>query len=346
LEGKGAKSSLVLNAHMDVLPAVGQWEFPPFCGEVRQGKILGRGAADMKTGLTASLVAFALIRDLEIELPGKIHLTLVSDEETGGNWGTKWLLDNDPKLQGDACLIAEPGGINAVGIGEKGICELKLKAGGLGAHAAYNLGDNAIVKMSKLIQILVNMIGMKGRTPKDLIDLIQKEKLFIEKEYGRETGLVLDGLSVNVGVIRGGVKVNLVPNSCEIELDIRLPIGFSQYRIRRELEKRFNEAGLQNVDVIKWDTCDGNYTPPNEKIVLLLRKNVKEVVGTDPKNVIKLGATDGRFFRQKHIPTATFGPLPRNMGAPNEYVTVAELLQITKVLSGTIIDYFLYRSFR
>lgn len=85
LAGRRASPHFVLNGHLDVFPAddPGLWDYPPFCGEVRNGKILGRGVADMKAGTTASLCAFLVAADLSLDLPGRLTLTIVSDEAAG-----------------------------------------------------------------------------------------------------------------------------------------------------------------------------------------------------------------------------------------------------------------------
>ena len=131
IEGSSPGSHLVLNGHMDQFPAeVGEpWTVDPYLGEVIDGKLYGRGAADMKGGLAGLVYSFCLIGEMGLDLPGKLTLMVVSDEETGGKWGTKWLLDNMPELLGDACLNAEPSGLTTR-IGEKEAVRSAMEAKG------------------------------------------------------------------------------------------------------------------------------------------------------------------------------------------------------------------------
>ena len=116
---------LVLNGHCDVVPPgnLEKWDFNPFCGEIRNGKILGRGTSDMKTGLAGLLFVMGILSDEKIDLGGQIVLTVVPDEEVSGAWGSKWLVESGT-IKGDACLIAEPTGYFNCEIGQKGSCLL------------------------------------------------------------------------------------------------------------------------------------------------------------------------------------------------------------------------------
>jgi len=344
IEGTKEKPNFVLNGHMDEFPAeVGKpWDFPPRAGEVRQGKIMGRGASDMKGGLTASLFAFTLIKDLEINLPGKLTLTLVSDEETGGRWGTEWLLNNVPDATGAACLSGEPTGLDSVGIGEKGPNWVKLKAPGIPAHGAYPypVGGNAITKMAKALLAAQELEKLRGSFPKNMRKVIEDSKRTQERDIGRGAGRFVEFVTVNAGTISGGVKVNMVPGACEAELDIRAPIGVSTEQIRLKLESKLRNAGVGDVSCEFLDRNGASYTPPNDKLVKIVKKNVKLVTKKEPRLFIDPGASDLRFYMRRGIPSVVFGPRQHGMGAENEYIAVKDLLKVTQVHAGTIVDYF------
>lgn len=344
-EGVREKPNLVLNAHMDVFPAGDSesWDLPPFSGRVEDGKIWGRGVADMKGGLTAFVVILVLFKEMGVKLPGKLTLSLVSDEETGGRWGTKWLLDNVQVVNGDACLNSEPSGLKAVWVGEKGVCWLRLKTFGKSAHGAVPmLGDNAVVNMSKIITIAESFRQMKIKSPVEIEDVMEEAKSSLEAipGFGKGLGDLLDHVSVNVGRIRGGTTVNMVPESCEIELDTRLPIGITpqEFKNRLEDELRNNKVGKVNCEFITMTKA--SYTSPKEDIVRLIRRNAKDLLGEDLKHGFWVGTTDIRFFRQKGIPSAIYGTRMYNVGAVNEYMQVDDLIKIVKIHSGTILDYY------
>jgi succinyl-diaminopimelate desuccinylase len=98
-EGKGPGKHLVLNGHIDVFPAgdPANWTHGPWSGDVADGYIWGRGAADMKCGTTASIFTYAYLHRLRDRLKGRLTLTVVSDEETFGPWGTRYLMENHPE---------------------------------------------------------------------------------------------------------------------------------------------------------------------------------------------------------------------------------------------------------
>ena len=110
--GAGSGRHLVLNGHLDVFPVGDRaaWARDPWSGEIADGRVHGRGTVDMKCGTTALLFVFAYLYRLRAGLPGRVTLTVVSDEETGGKWGTAWLIENCARevraKSGSGALIA------------------------------------------------------------------------------------------------------------------------------------------------------------------------------------------------------------------------------------------------
>jgi succinyl-diaminopimelate desuccinylase len=266
-------------------------------------------------------------------------LSFVSDEETGGTWGTKWLLENLPVLRGDACLIGEAGGTQAVGIGEKGVCWLRLRSRGMSAHAAHGTGVNAIATMSKAIQIVQTLLNLKGSASKELEELIENQRPLAVKEWGPGASKALDHVTANIGTIQGGTKINLVADGCEAELDIRVPIGLTLDQVKRFLDEGFRDEGLGEVESEFIYKVEPNYTRPGERIVKLVRQNSKEIVGKAAIPVLRLGMTDARLFRGMSIPTVVYGPTAYHMGGPNEHIMVEDLISTAKVHAGVIVDY-------
>jgi succinyl-diaminopimelate desuccinylase len=338
--------SIVLNGHLDVFPAGTEgWKFPPFCGDVKDGKILGRGATDMKAGVAASLFAYAIIQELKVKLPGKLVLSLAADEESGGRWGTDWLLDNVPALTGDACLIAEPGGLGAVVFGEKGRCQFRVTAKGIAGHSPMPIHTvNAIVKMARVIPAMDALKDLEVKIPDELTGPIQEGKAYYDKHLGEGAGRVLDHLTVNVGVIKGGTNINTVPDLCEVDVDVTLPFGITPQEAKHEFDSRLKAAGMDGVE------CEfiqeypfhrpALYTPTSERIVRLVRENVKAITGIEPRYFIKHWGTDGKFFRKRGIPTVIYGTSEMT-AAPNEYVLADELIKVTKVHACAIVDFLL-----
>lgn len=330
---------LVLSGHMDVFPAGEGWASPPFSGEIRDGRIHGRGAGDMKSGIAVALFLASLLKELDVELRGSLTLAFVSDEETGGRWGTEWLLKNVAAARGDACLIGESSGIRTIGVGEKGVLWLRVRAAGVSGHAAYGLGESAIVKITRVLDIVSDLHGRRARTPKELAGILRRQRPVAEKLWGAGTGRLGGMVTVNVGTLRGGGQVNLIPDRCEAEIDLRIPPGLTAERIERQIRRRVNARSLRGVDIEATNRCDPYVTSPQTRLIRLLIANCRALVGVHSLPVVRLGMTDGRLFRKEGIPTAIFGPRVRNMGGPDETIEARELLQVAHVHLGAILDY-------
>jgi len=133
--------------------------------------------------------------------------------------------------------------------------------------------------------------------------------------------------------------VNLIPQSCEAELDIRVPPGMTTAAVEREVRLRVDRLRLTTVRVEVLNRCDPYVTPVHEKLIRYLRVNSQSVSRREALSVVRLGYTDGRFFRRAGIPTAIYGPRVYNMGGPDESVEEKELLRIARVHVAVIVDY-------
>ena len=129
----------MLNGHLDVFPVGDRaaWSRDPWSGEIVDGRVHGRGTVDMKCGTTALLFVFAYLYRLRDALPGRVTLTVVSDEETGGRWGSAWLVENCADVLGDCVLNTEPSGLQTVRFGEKWMLWLRFRIAVQGGHSAY-----------------------------------------------------------------------------------------------------------------------------------------------------------------------------------------------------------------
>mgnify|MGYP001104650152 CR=1 FL=1 len=348
--GNKGEPSLVLNGHMDVVPAGDRdrWSFPPFSGRIKDGKILGRGSTDMKGGLTSLITAFIAINHHIEKLPGSLILTIVPDEETGGKYGTSWLIDSG-NLKGNACIVGEPGALDKTYVGEKGACWLRLSAKGIPAHGSLPLlGENAIDKLVPALPIIKKIELQKVNVPADIKEIIQFSKEFFIKTSQRKIGAnnsignVLDHYTVNTGVVSGGSKINTVPESCSAEIDIRIPPGASSKEVEMQVLNLLAKEKI-NINCRLIMASDPNYTSPDERIYTLLSQNVKEVTGSILQPLFATGFTDGRFFRLSDIPTLNYGPGDISyIHGFNEYIKAEDIITAAKVIARTIIDYFFH----
>ena len=333
------RPNLVFSGHLDEFPAGGGWTFPPFAGKLAGGRIMGRGAGDMKAGLAVALFVVTLLKERAVALDGRVTLAFASDEETGGRWGTEWLLANVPDARGDACLIGESSGTWSIGIGEKGVLWLRLAAAGVSGHAAYGQGDSAVGKMLAALKEIEAFRGTTARTRKETVEVMRRQRPLVEKRWGPGTGRMAERLTTSLGTIRGGGQVNLIPARCEAEIDLRLPPGMSTRMLEARIRRRLKARGLGDVEVTSFNRCDPYVTSPRHRLIGALIANGRGVLGTAPSPVIRLGYTDGRFFRREGIPTAVYGPPVHRMGGPDEYVEQDEVLKTALVHLGTTLDY-------
>lgn len=210
--GQG-KPSIVLIAHLDVVPAGDGWKTDPFKPVVKNGKIFGRGALDNKGCFAVSHAAIKAFLKRNPKFKGTIYLLAVADEEMGSELGMKWLVKQGFKA--DFGLIPDSGLMNTAIIGEKGNVYLKITSLGKQAHGSTpELGINAIRKMAQLI-------------------LAIKEIKWTQKIHPS-----FKPLTLNIGQIEGGYAPNIVPAKAEIKIDIRYPLGMNQNEIVRVIKSR------------------------------------------------------------------------------------------------------------
>lgn len=187
---------IVLEAHMDTVSAAGM-SIEPWKAEIKSGKLYGRGACDTKAGLAAMMHAVASLVEQKLTPNCEVMFAATVDEEYSYR-GVVALCESD--FRADVAIVAEPTGLQAV-IASKGLVRWKIEARGKAAHSAKpHLGVNAIVHMAKVIMA------------------IQQDTL----ELTRIEHRLLGPATCNVGLVRGGVQINFVPDRCEIEIDRRL----------------------------------------------------------------------------------------------------------------------------
>jgi len=339
--GRRHHPRFVFNGHLDHFPSddPALWSFPPYGAGVRDGKILGRGSCDMRGGLTASLFAYLLVHEHRLPLVGPLTLMMVADEETGGALGTGHILDRRPELAGDACMIGEPESPDGLRLGEKGKCQFRLVAEGAPRHGGLGTGDDVIVRLGAALQEARKIIELPDRPPDDLLPVLETMSGYVRSEYDAGRQWLYRHPSMSAGVIRGGIKVNVVPRRCEVEIDCRLPFGITPQDIKADVEGRLAAAGLSEVRFEYMPPLfTASYTSPGHRLVEMARANAAVATGKPPKLTIANSGTDARYFRPRGVPTLVFGPRPHGLAAPDEYITVDDLVAVTKVHLGTALD--------
>ena len=306
--GKG-KKTILLNGHMDVVPEGDSrmWRADPYSGKLDGKGLYGRGAADMKGGLATMMHVFAEIAD---RTDHKVMFTAVPDEEIGGEKGARHLAD---RYAPDLVLLGEPSKSEMIGLGEKGLLQIKLIGEGRTAHASLpSLGKNAIMKVVRDIERLSEISNVRINAPKEVRPLLQEGV----RRLGKDVGII----TFNPGTINGGLKPNVVPDHCEVGIDMRLPPGITIKKAISIARSLIKETKIQ-ID----STSEPNVTSPSVKEVARFIRTAKEH-SPNARAVIKNGATDGCYFRYKGVPVVGFGPGSNELThSYNEYVSLREI---------------------
>jgi acetylornithine deacetylase/succinyl-diaminopimelate desuccinylase-like protein len=322
---------LVLNGHLDTYPLgdPAGWTADP-AGERRDGRLYGRGAADMKGGIAASIVAMAALAAHPELWGGEAVLTLAGDEESMGVLGTRHLIETVPHAVGDAAIIGDAGSARVLRFGEKGFLWVELEATGRASHGAHvHLGVNAITRLRGALDALSGLSALPVAPPPEVTAAIQAAQPVSEPLSGPGEADVLSSVTVNIGWIEGGTSLNLVPARARASADMRLPVGLSTAAAEAALA-----AALAPHEGVSWRILrrvEPGFTDPGAEIVQACRSAAEAVLGVPPAVNMRVGASDARLYRAAGIPTVVYGPTPYGMGGPDEYVVLAELLQIAQV---------------
>src|SRR3954447_7771921 len=319
----GPGQTVHLNGHYDVVPVGNDWTRNPFGGELDDGWIYGRGAADMKSGLAAQVIAVEALR--RTGWAGTIVQSAVPDEETVGveNAGMGFLVEQG-KLDGaDAVIITEPFGPDGVGIGHKGAIWGEITLFGKQAHGSSpRLGVNAVEEMARYLARLDE--DLRPRLDQRITDLGVTPPESIHSTLSFDT-------------IHGGAATNIVPDRCTVTFNRRLLPGEDLEEARREL--------LAPLDGTKFAYRETYSTEPtlvstDEPVVQAACRAVRRL-GLEPKILISAGSDDQRFVvhRAGITNSLVYGPGTTGLShISDERISVEDLVLGTKGLALILAD--------
>jgi len=331
---------LVLNGHMDVFPVS---DDRLWAAEIEGDRIVARGASDMKTGTLASILTYGLLYPYRDRLFGKLTLTVVSDEQSGGRYGTKFLFDTcADEISGDCCLNGEPSGLGNIRFLEKGTLRFSLSASGPGGHGGYpHRANNPIQQIVAATQALYDRYHRRlADMPDEIVAVLRDPASVAAADALLGQGAADNALRiiVNAGVIQGGRKATQIPTDCAVHVDIRVPYGPDLDRVRAELPGLAAEFGC-TLTINEDHSYPASGTEPDGEMALILRDNTRALLGIDAPPVCSLGGTDTRYWRWRGIPAVIVGPSPLSMGTDNEHVTIDEAIAVLKLQVMCAIDY-------
>jgi len=294
----------------------------------------------MKAGTAASVIAYTYLYRYRHLLTGSLGFCAVSDEETGGKWGSRYLLDLEgPDWKGDCMIDAEPGGLGTIRFAEKGTLRLSFEVNTKGAHGAYlHMSKSATRIAAALIGDLAKIENIVPNLDPELVDYMKRQDVrdAIDESMGKGAAAIVLKPTLNIGTIKGGLKVNMIPGQCDFEADVRLPVGLGADEVMtviHEILKGYPEAKVRIQEAASNPAAACSHDHPMVKI---LARNAHRVTGKRPLAIPSIGATDCKFWRYKAVPAYVFGVSPETMAARNESVSVDEFLAVVKthVLAG------------
>ena len=334
---------LVMNGHVDVFPVnnLDAWDEDPWSGRIGEGRLYGRGASDMKAGTMALLFAYTYLSRLTGSYSGRLTYTAVSDEETGGTWGSKYLLEElGDRFRCDGVLNAEPGGVGTVRFGEKGIMQFKIKVRTRGAHGPYpNLSKSAVRIGCQIVERLDSLTELECRLPDTVTERLASPEVraLIEEIMGEGTADLMSQLTVNIGVMNGGAKVNMIASECDLEVDVRMPIGITSDRVLARIDEIL--ADFPEAEAYDYLITDPSFCEPDGELAQLIGRNVVSLGLPEPMPIVSIGGSDCRFWRHAGIPAYIYGPNSKNISAPNESVGLEDFVNVVRVHALTALDY-------
>lgn len=336
--GRHPRPLVHLNGHFDVVPAGDGWTVDPFGGVVRDGRLWGRGSADMKAGLAAAMYAAEALRRAGVELAGSIEVSGTVDEESGGFAGVCFLAQTGriSAARTDYVIIPEPFSPHRICIGHRGVYWFKITAHGRIAHGSMpNQGVNAIDQMGVLLEKIRTQLGPSLK--------LRQTAMPVEPPEARYA-------TINTNAISGGqagetYQTPCVADRCEAIFDRRFLIeeGFAGARagIVRLIEDAMREDASRRYELTDLMVVEPTRTSPNSLLVQTLAQSIAKVLGREADLVASPGTYD-----HKHVARiagveqcVAYGPgVLEQAHQPDEWCDIEDIVNSAKVMALTLLE--------
>jgi acetylornithine deacetylase/succinyl-diaminopimelate desuccinylase-like protein len=338
--GETRGNSLILLNHMDVVPVEeDKWDIDPFGGIIKDGYIYGRGTIDMKGKGVAELMTMLLLKRYKIPLKRDIIFLATADEETGGQWGVKWMLEREPRLKEAACVLNEGGCIlirdngaldhYEIATAQKVVAQFSLKATGKTGHGSMPHGESANVKLIRALNRLV-----EWETPFDIIPLVRhyfanlaqvrspeeaqgfqdieealRDPTFAKTFTANSQYNAMVRNTLTPTILKAGQKINVIPSMAIASFDCRILPGTSSTDFFAQLR---TVIGDEEMAIAPLPEFESNALPPSPLDNELYQAIEQVARRKDPGCMVTpfliTGATDSRFFREIGVPCYDFSP--------------------------------------
>jgi len=321
--GRGERA-LYFHGHYDVVPAQSDEQFQPLR---KEHFLFGRGSCDMKGGIVAMLYAILALKETGAELNGRIGLTLVPNEETGGEGGSAWLRrEGLLGRNGVGMLLAEPTS-GVIWNANRGAISLRVQVFGKSAHVGLqHQGVNAFERLHRIVARLQTLKHeVEQRTTRSRIGA----------EQARNSILMLGGQS------GGGSNFNVVPENCWFTIDRRINPEEGLATEKAKLLDVLESCKREGIP-LEWEILqEGNSAACDEGAPLgkALARSIRTVTGDAPRFELCPGLLEIRFYAEQGIPAFAYGPgLLSVAHGPNEYVDLRKVIETAAIYALTAIE--------
>ena len=336
--GVRPRPTVHLNGHFDVVPVGQGWTVDPFAGLVRNGRVYGRGACDMKAGIAAAAYAAEAIRRAGVAVPGTIEVSGTVDEESGGFAGVAYLAEQGrlSSLRTDYCIIPEPFSPDRICIGHRGVYWFEVAARGHIAHGSMPfLGVNAIEGMGALLHIIQDELQP--------VLAARRTDVPVVPEGARHATLNINGIFGGQPV--DGIQSPCVADLCRAVFDRRFLVEEGFDFTKREIEEVIDRVRtrMPRVDYSLTDlmVVHPTRTPDDSPVIAAIDHSVEHVLGRRPTHVASPGTYDHKHVtRIAGVPhCVAYGPGELEQAhQPDEFCAVDDLVTSTKVLAAAILE--------
>ena len=319
----GAKKTLHINGHYDVVPTTLSWKTNPFKAVVKQGKLYGRGTEDMKANIAATLIAIEALKAAGIKPKCNIELSFTPDEEIGGRTGFGYLVKKN--IIKPDYAISEGHSNDYISHGNKGIAWFNIEIKGRSCHGSEpHKGINAFENM---IAVANEFLLLKRK-------IEQRKTLFSTKSQKNRSSTMMMG-----GEVWGGYKTNIVPDRACFTIDRRFLPEENIEDVKKEIygliRKLKNKNKDLSVDVHLVSEEDSVLSDEKNQLFKEFKRSIKNVIGKNPKCALMSGATDIRFLIRKGIPCLGYSADGEGSGhSDNEFVYIKSLINTTKIFAN------------
>lgn len=330
--GCGGGRSLLFNGHIDVIPegALENWEHGPWSGDIADGKLYGRGASDMKSGVAAMTMALKAILDSGIKLKGDVILEYVMDEELTGN-GTLACVMRGYRADAGICCETSSMCVQPASIGRIWF-EISVKGKAAGIQRRYE-GVNGI-DLGYIVKQAVSAY----------------EEVRLKKVRHPLYPVIEESIPCMIGQFESGTYASAFPDSCLMKGSMATVPGEDSQQVKADFIDFVRQYTAERSQWLRDNPPEVRFTgyfaepseiPTDAHIVTTLSRNFQHVMGRPPVISGRQGAADIRHLNQYGgTPTVIFGPgLTEQMHANNEWVRVEDYLNAIEILAHTIVEW-------